>query len=380
MPLSSTLDATAAGRPVLVMCPDPSPGRGSVEMLATLARARMRAAAACFLPPPGDAGELVALATSRDVPLVGAGWRQPWFRTRWAFTAAVRRGRARWRAAVASGRQEMYRELRRQAGKERLPAELRRRLRDTAHRAYDRSVASASATVPYPRRLLREPSAFALPEGALGGARAEAAALGFVAGAPTVLLEAGLRPDLAAAVTRVLAGRGYRVIAPPAPSLRLRLFLLCASRFVICASRDVQHLAYMTNTPSLAVHATDVFSAYPVRANGLFLLRTPVDLDAGDVMPLADLVSARAYRQVRTVGYRDHSIADVTAAVEEMLAGVERGWHESESQTRFRDRAVTAGTALAPLVPAVAVWGPDEGFLGDGRLARVQADQVERVS
>lgn len=379
--LSPALDATAAGCPVLVMRPDPSPGRGSVEMLATLARARQRASAACFLPPPGDAGELVALATCRDVPLVGAGgWRQPWFRTRWALASAARRGRARWRAAVASGQQEMYRELRRQAGKERLPAELRRRLRDTAHRAYDRSAASAPAAVPYPRRLLRDPSSFALPEGALDGARAEAAALGFVAGTRTVLLAAGLRPDLAAAVTRLLAGRGYRVIAPPAPSLRLLLFLLCASRFVICASRDVQQLAYVTNTPSLAVHATDVFAAYPVRVNGLFLLRTAVDLEAGEVMPLADRVSERAYRQVRTVGYRDHSIADLTAAVEEMLAGVEDGWRESESQTRFRDRAVAAGTAMAPLVPSIAVWGPDAGFLGDGRLVRVQADQMGQVS
>jgi hypothetical protein len=379
--LSSALDATANGRPVLVMRPDPSPGRGSVEMLATLARARLRASAACFLPPAGDAGELVALATCGDVPLVGrGGWRQPWFRARWALASTVRHGRARWRQAVASGQQEIYRELRRQAGKEHLPAALRRRLRDTAHRAYDRSVASASATVRYPRRLLREPSAFALPESALDGARAEAEALGFVAGTPTALVDADLRPDLAAAIARLLAGRGYRVVTPPAPSLRVRLFLLCASRFVICASRDVQQLAYMTNTPSLAVHTTDVFSAYPVRANGLFLLRTAVDLDAGAVLPLADLVSERLYRQVRTVGYRDHSIADLTAAVEEMLAGVENGWAESESQTRFRDRAAAAGTALAPLVPSVAAWGPDAGFLGDGRLVRVQADRVERVS
>jgi hypothetical protein len=377
MLLSPTLEATAGGRPVLVMCPDPSPGRGSVEMLATLARARMHASAACFLPPSGDAGELVALARSRDVPLVGAGgWRQPWFRARWALAAAVRRGRARWRAAIASGQREMYRELRRQAGKERLPAELRRRLRDTAHRAYGRSAASASATGRYPRRLLREPSAFALPEGALDGARAEAAALGFVAGTPTVLLEARLRPDLAAAVTSALADRGYRVIAPPAPSLRLLLFLLCESRFVICASSDVQQLAYVTNTPSLAVHATDVFRAYPVRANGLCLLRTAVDLDAGGVMPVADLVTERAYRPGRTIGYREHSIAELTAAVEEMAAGVEDGWRESESQTRFRDRAVAAGTALAPLVPSVAAWGPDDGFLGDGRLARIQADRL----
>lgn len=371
--LSSALDATAGGRPVLVMRPDADPGRGSVEMLATLARARARAAAACFLPPAGAAGELVTLATSRDVPLVGPGG---WLRTRWALASATKRGRTRWRETMSSGLQELYRELRRQAGNERLPVELRRRLRESAHRAYDRSIASAPAAAPYPRRLLREPSAFALPSAALEGARAEAAALGFEAGPPTVLLEQRLRPDLAAAVRRLLAGHGYRVIEPPAPTLPLMLFLLCASRFVICASSELQRLAYLTNTPLLTVNAVDVFDAYPVRADGLFLLRTPIDLESGQVLPLAALLGERYYRNDRHVGFRDHAIGELTAAVGEMVAGVEHGWHESESQTRFRARAVAAGAVLAPLVPSVAAMGPDEGFLGDGRLARVQADTL----
>ena len=369
--LRHALETTASGRPVLVMRPDPDPGRGSVEMLATLAGARARGAAACFVPPPGEAGELVALATSRDVPLVGAGG---WLRARWTLADAAQRAGVRWRDMASSGLQEMYRELRRQAGNERLPAEFRRRLRESAHRAYDRSVASAPAEVPYPRRLLRDASAFALPPAVLTAARDEAVALGYDAGQPTVLLEGGLRPDLVAAVGRLLGARGYRIVELSSPSLRLMLFLLCASRFAICVSRDVQQLAYLTNTPSLAVHATDVFAAYPVRADGLFLLRTPIDLETGQALPLADLLRARAYEQARQIGYREHAIGELTAAVEEMLAGVEHGWGESEGQARFRARAVQAGEALAPLVPAVAAWGPDDGFLGDGRLARVQAE------
>jgi hypothetical protein len=372
--ISSVLETSVAGRPVLVMRPDASPDRGSVELLATVARARARAAAACFLPPPGDAGELVTLATSRDVPLVGAS---AWLRARWAIAAALRRGGSRWQEARASGLQEMYRELRRQAGSERLPAEYRRRLREKAHRAYDRSVASARAASPYPRRLLREPSAFALPQGALDGARAEAAALGFDASAPMVVLEPGLRADLAAAVTGLLAARGYRAIAPQAPSLRLLLFLLCAARAAVCVSRDVQHLACVTNTPTLSVHATDVFASYPVRANGLFLLRPAVDLESGRPIPLAERLSERYYRNLRDAGYREQSRQELTAAVEELIAGVEHGWRDCESQARFRDRATAAGAVLAPVMPSVAEWGPDDGFLGDGRLARVQADLLE---
>ena len=369
------MEATAGGQPVLVMRPDASPGRGSVEMLATLALARARSGAACFLPPPGDAGEMVALATTGDVPLVGGRWRQSWFGARWAIAGAARRARRRWRAAGASWLQEMYRELRRHAGNERLPSKLRWRLRERAHRAYYRSQAASSETMTYPRLLLREPSAFALPQAAIDGARREAEARGFESGAPNVVLQAGLRPDLAAGVERLLTARGYRTVRlDGAASLRLRLFVLCAARFVICTSRDLQQLAYLTNTPSLAVNATDVFSAYPVRRDGVFLLRTALDLESGAVIPPDERLSERHYRNLRNVGYRENTLAELTAAVEEMIAGIEHGWQESDGQSRFRERAVAAGAALAPSVPAVAAWAPEDGFLGDGRLARIQAD------
>jgi hypothetical protein len=373
---SPVIEVTAGGQPVLLMRPDPSPGRGSVEMLATLARARARAGAACFLPPPGDAGEMVALATSRDVPLVGRdGWRRSWFGARWALAGAVRRARERWRAAGASWLQEMYRELRRHAGNERLPSQLRWRLRERAHRAYDRSQVGSFETVRYPRLLLREPSAFALPQAAIDGARREAEACGFESGGPNVVLEAGMRPDVAAGVERLLTARGYRTVRlDGAASLRLRLFVLCAARFVICTSRDVQQLAYLTNTPSLAVNATDVFSAYPVRRDNVFLLRTALDLESGAVIPPDERLSDRYYRNLRNVGYRENTLGEVTEAVDEMIAGIEHGWKESDGQSRFRARAVAAGVALAPLVPAVAAWAPEDGFIGDGRLARVQAD------
>ena len=374
--ISPAIEASAAGQPVLVMRPDPSPGRGSVEMLSTLARARALAGAACFLPPPGDAGEMVALVTSRDVPLVGrGGWRQSWFGARWALAGAAHRGRGRWRAAGASWLREMYRELRRHAGNERLPLKLRWRLREGAHRAYDRSQAALSETIRYPRRLLRESSAFMLPQEAIDVARGEAEACGFVPGAPNVLLEAGMRPDVASGVVRLLTARGYRPVRLEAEaSLRLRLFVLCAARFVVCTSRDLQQLAYLTNTPSLAVNATDVFSAYPVRRDGVFLLRTALDLESGEVISPDERLSEGYYRNLRNVGYREHALGEMTAAVEEMIDGVEHGWQESHGQSRFRDRAVAAGVALAPLVPAVAAWAPEDGFIGDGRLARVQAD------
>jgi hypothetical protein len=39
----------------------------------------------------------------------------------------------------------------------------------------------------------------------------------------------------------------------------------------------------------------------------------------------------------------------------------------------FRTAVARAAELLAPTVPFVAAWTVDDGFIGDGRLARVQA-------
>jgi hypothetical protein len=59
-----------------------------------------------------------------------------------------------------------------------------------------------------------------------------------------------------------------------------------------------------------------------------------------------------------------------------MLDGLDSGWGETEAQARYRARVTAAGGALASTVRYVATWGPDHGFLGDGRLARVQAARL----
>jgi putative glycosyltransferase (TIGR04372 family) len=242
--------------------------------------------------------------------------------------------------------------------------------------------------------LLRERSTFAIPDSLLGRARAEAASRGVPPEARVVAIEGPLRRDVAAAVVRELSAAGYTAVrvgtatdswsgvgaidltAHPSRSTLVNLFVLCTARFVICGSLEWQQLAYVANTPSLTVNATDPFAAYPLRADGLLLLRTVLDLDSGRVLTLDDLLSERHFRNVRNCGYRDNTAAELTAAVGEMRASLEHGWHESDGQRRFRARATDAAQRLAASTPALAEWAPDSGFIGDGRLARVQADRA----
>lgn len=137
----------------------------------------------------------------------------------------------------------------------------------------------------------------------------------------------------------------------------------------------MQQLAYLTGTPTLRVNARDPFSAYPVRSDGLFTLTRAVDLDTGQVLTLDERLLVSYFQRQRNIGHALNAAPEVLAAVEEMHHGVVDGWSDSPGQASVRT-AVTleAGTegARAQLGP----WRADAGFLGDGRLARVQAERM----
>jgi hypothetical protein len=393
---SPVVEARSHGRLMLVQRPAVSPGAGSVDVLCTLARARARSAAACFLPPAGEPGALVSAITAGDVSVVRPGPVQlAWFTTRLRLAAARRTRRSWWRERMASGLQEGYRELRRHAGNERLPVALRRRLRESAHVWHDRAASLRTQVTPYPRRLLREPSTVAWPAAEVDAAAAEARTAGIALDRPLVVIHGALGAGVSAAVIAFLAGEGYTVArlgarddgprghrgvvdlpAHPGRSLRLDLFLLRSAAFAIGTSLDLQQLTYLTNTPSLVVHAADPFSRYPIRPNGLYLLGTVVDLDSGRVLPLDEQIGDAVLRQPRRWGRRGSTASDVIDAIRELQAGVREGFRPGDAQAVLRARLVEAGRTLAPAVPFVAEWGPDDGFLGDGWLARVQAERV----
>ena len=386
------VEATSGGRPVLVVRPDPSPGQCSVDMLCTLARARARAAGACFLAPTGGVESLAASVAGADVPVIQPeGWQKAWLDARWRTSAAADGARARWRAAAGSGLHELYRELRRHAGDQRVPTALRRGLREAGHRSYERSVALRSAQAPYPRRLLRAASTVAWSPEMLEHARAGMEAAGVPAGVPVAAFEVRTRPDVATAAIRALVADGYAVVRVGDPgtgpmrqpglidltaatprSPRPELVLVLA-RFAILGSLALQQLAYLTNTPSLTIDAADPFTLYPIRSNGLLLLATAVDLGSGRELPIDEWLTEAYFRNRRNCGYRGVAADELLDAIQEMQEGVAHGWPDTDAQRRFRIRVVEAGSALAPVTAAVAEWGPDDGFIGDGRLARVQA-------
>jgi hypothetical protein len=282
--------------------------------------------------------------------------------------------------AAASFWREWYRELRRQAGNERLPSAIRTRLRGAADRALRRStVEEARAIV---RRVDRRAIAAAAPAAVspedLQRACTAAAARGLAAAQPIAAIEAVHRPERMSDAIALLTSRGYQIawLGEAGSDSQADRSLLAISACVVCSSAEVQHAAYLSQTPSLRLDARDPLTAYPIRREGLFTLATAIDLDTGRALEVPKLLTEPYFRNTRNCGYRPTSGGDIAAAVEEMLDGIARGWSDSPAQARFRTAAADAGVALGARLRHIVEWDAASGFVGDGRLARVQAERA----
>ncbi|OFW04192.1 MAG: hypothetical protein A3I61_09405 [Acidobacteria bacterium RIFCSPLOWO2_02_FULL_68_18] len=297
---------------------------------------------------------------------------------------------------AASFWREWHRELRRQAGDERLPYQVRTHLRRSADRALRRSaVEEQRGVVPrWNRRTIAGAAPIRLPPDDEQRGRRLAAECGVVPGQPMVAVEIQRRADRLSGAIDLLSAEGFRIVRigdPVAGPLRgpgvldlasnprrtplLDTYLLLASAFVVCSSAELQQTALMGHTPSLRIDARDAFTAYPVRRDGVFTLSTVVDLDTGRALAIRDLLAEGYFHNTRNYGYRPTNAAEITEAAREMVEGVRAGWRDSEAQIRFRRAVADAGVAMGH-VRHVAEWDGASGFIGDGRLARVQADRA----
>jgi hypothetical protein len=357
-----------------------TPGAFSIDVLATLARARERGHAACLLPSPG-----MPAVTCDVVPLVDAGGVTAAWIAAWLEVASAARRVATWRRdTLASVWNELHRELRRQAGDPRVPPSVRERLRAGARHTLARSARRVDAGSRFPRQALRVPLRVLLPS----EAERDVPTLAADMEGPIAAVEAGDgRRDRALMVAaETVARAGLRVIwLGGAPSSRspnpgavwLHDFgVLRQARLVVCQSAAWQHAAYLTDTPSLRVNAPEPFSAYPVRGNGVFTLRQAIDLDSGRVLAPADQLTPSYLRNLRNHGHRETPPEHVRDAVHEVLAAAVGERPESAAQRSFREAVVAAAPAAAAAMPPLEVWGADDGFIGDGRLARCQADRL----
>ena len=263
-----------------------------------------------------------------------------------------------------------------------------------AHDAFTRSAAGGTRQQ-FPRRLLREPVRTRLPRELQAEAERTAASVGIAAGSRLVALEVRSRLEPFADAVDFLVAHGYTVVrigdrvAGPVrrPGIvdlahsavrtpLVEVFVMLESAFLVCEDPALQIAAYLTNTPCLLVNAIDPIASYPVRADGLYAVTTPVHLDTGERLAPGDLLKEDYFRNRRNYGFRNMSSADILDAVREMHEGLHNGWSESPAQSQFRVRVTESAAAPAAPTHRPGGWGADDGFIGDGRLARVQAERA----
>ena len=318
--------------------------------------------------------------------------------------------------------QEFVREATRYVTDPGMPQEIRERLRGVRGRlraSLERAMRDKKRRPTYyMRRLLREPVPVHLHPAANEDAVRQAIAHGIAPDAKLVCIharEAGYKSgaeiqdtkpddgrDDTARNARIesyleaadeLVRRGYTVIRLGDPSMTpvnrpgvvdlatspartnlLEVHCLLHCDFIIAGESAYVNLVYLTNTPILLVNATEPISAYPIRGPGLFLPKTVVDKRDGRRLSNVDLVSFEYHRQLRDRRrylYVDNTPEEIRTATEEMLDWVDGRWTESPGQRTYHDVIMAATKALWPRSGYVRKWGLDEGFLGDGRIAKV---------
>lgn len=370
-------------------------GALSAALLALFARARSERAAVCLLAPAGFSTDAPWSAIgAADVPRVEArGLQGAFWRARWNVAAAVSRAAATRATASAAFHLELHKELRRHAGDERLPYPLRSTLREWAQRAVARAAEGdlSEPQATYTRLALRRSVRTSLRPDVAAHVASQLSTLG-LDDANLVTVDRAVSASAADALG-VLVAKGYRLsrvgtgpaVALPHPAVvdvpashpgsLIHVGVLLASRFCIAASPDTQRLAYLTNTPCLAIDTTDPIEQYPVRGDGLYLMATPVSLESGHVLPLTAALADAVLRRRERIGWRPAPAPDVAAAVREMENGVARGWTETAAQGQWRTRLEAVLHAGGrPIASGVA--GPPP-FVGDGRLAQVQAERLQ---
>jgi len=274
---------------------------------------------------------------------------------------------------------------------------------------------------PYMRRkTLRHPVPIAQRTSVAEAARERARALGIADDQPLVALhvrEAGFklgremhnakanarddssrngRIELMGPALDLLGSRGFKVVRTGDNSMtpfahpalidltqitpydsHLEVFCLLRSRFLIAGEAGPSGASYLTNTPLLTVNATDPISSFPIRRHGLMVLKRVRDRQTGRMLRLDELLTedyAENLRNTTRYQYIDNTPEELLAAVEEMLDDLDHDRPESPAQAAFREDVMRACEDLAPRHAYVRKWGLDEGFLGDGRLARFTFD------
>lgn len=418
-------------KPVLISQPNVRQyGHLGLEIFMAIEEAQRLGADVLFLRPRKVLGEALFELEPRDVRILkpGALASAP-FRFKW-FTAHARPQLQELRDHVKTEfKREARRELRPHIDNEGFPELFRQELRELNARWFDlpkQVITEGPEPKYFSRRAFNRRLEVSLPAPLVAEARRQALAHGIAADARIITLHAreagykrgqemedvkpGVREDAVrnahiehyVAAVEYLTGQGYTVVRLGDPSMTpltmpgvvdlalspartnlLEVYCLMNSVFMIGCESGPSSLTYLTNTPCLWVNCTDPITSFPIRANSMYLLKRVRDRKSRKFLTLDDRLEhdyIEHFRHTQRNEYFDNTPEEILAATREMESVVLHGTPPSAAQRAFREKATEAGVFFVDRLAYIRKWGPDEGFLGDGRIAQIALDQDQSIS
>ena len=399
-------------------------GHLALEIAMSLLRARREQTAVYFLRPSTIVSKALFDLRSTDVKVLPkSAILDAVMRLSWTITDMVTRGRA-WRIRTSTVlRYQFRKEITAYLQTHKTLRQVRRYRLMGAKDYFKVPEALKAKKLPlyYKRRLLRERVPIRMCETMLPTVQAAARRIGLDLEKPMITLhvrEAGFKfgnemqdakPGSRDDSTRnakiesyfkaidFLTARGFTVVRIGDPSMQpvqrsgvidlatsphrsqaLEIYCMWRSAFFVSAEAGPVGVSYLTNTPLLTVNATDPISSYPIRADGMLLLKHVRNRQTGERLSPADLLTGDYLGNLRNLHryvYENNTSEQIYAAVVEMLESLDRLPDETESQRHYRELATEAGTVFRSSLNYVRKWGSDDGFLGDGRIVRSYVEQ-----
>jgi putative glycosyltransferase (TIGR04372 family) len=258
------------------------------------------------------------------------------------------------------------------------------------------------------RRLICEPVPVRLSDRDEVRALRQAEAFGITASTRLVTLhvrESGFhskpdKPELVSMSTRnakietyhravdFLVHEGFRVVRIGDPTMRplqrygvvdlatskqrtelLELYCLLKSEFLLGCESGLLGVSYLVNTPFLNVNATDPVSSYPVRSDGLYILKRVMERHGKRVLSLSEMLDEDYLFNLRNVEryeYLDNTSDEILDATQEMMRWLHSPREPNADQKEYKKRLELVVEDLRDRWDYVRKWGSDAGFLGDG--------------
>lgn len=416
----------AAGRRLIVATPNPRQyGHLATEVLYALISARATNLPLVFVRPSETVNNALFAVEAEGVRTI----RSRTVRLLWKTQAAATFLRALWLSVRSDVRLETYRALGAYISRrgEHVRRPTLKRLKDH-HRSLKRHGSGTKQAVSAPaqyvgywrRRLLAEPLPTRLSSFAEARARSLAPAAGVDMDAPIVVVHArergyklgrevqdgkGSTRDDATRNSSIeayfpaidfLVGLGYTIVRVGDPTMTplarpgvvdlatgpirdvyLELACFFRARFLISGESGPVSVAYLANTAPLTVNCTDPVSAFPIRPNGVYMLKTIVDRASALPLTADALLSADYLANLRNstrFEYVENTPEEILDGVMEMLDLLEHRTEPTPAQRLYSEHLTNAAVAMTSDA-YIRKWGTDRGFMGGGRLSRAMAER-----